>query len=58
MVMMTKEDFKKYGEEFPADTAEEQRRRKREGKDSSSHGDTYDAKRAPEGDIKHAVGED
>ena len=55
MVMMTKEDFKKYREEFPADTAEEQRRRKREGKDTASHGDTYDVKRAPEDDIKHAV---
>ena len=55
MVMMSKEDFKKYEEEFPADTAEEQRRRKREGKDRASHGDAYDTERALEGDIKHAV---
>ena len=55
MVMMSKEDFNKHEGEFPADTIEEQRRRKREGKDRAPHGDTYDIERAPESDIKHAV---
>ena len=56
IIMMTKEVFKKYEEDFLADPTEEQRRRKREGKDRASHGDnTYDTKRAPEDDIKYAV---
>ena len=56
MIMMTEEVFKKYEEQFPADTTEEQRRRKREGKDRASHADsTYDTERASEGDVKYAV---
>ena len=52
---MSKEDFNKYEREFPADTIEEQQRRKREGKDRALQADTHDIERAPESDIKHTV---
>ena len=56
MINMSEEVFKKYETQFPADTTEEQRWRKREGKDRASNADsTYDVERASEDDIKHAV---
>ena len=55
MCAMTEEDFNKYEREFPADTKEAQRRRKREGKDRALQADTRDIARAPESDITHAV---
>ena len=58
MIMMTEKVFKMSEAQFPANTTEEQRRRKREGKDRASHaGSTYDAERAPESDIRYTVDE-
>ena len=56
MVMMTEKVFKMNEAQFLADTTEEQRWRKREGKDRASHaGGTYDTERAPESDITYTV---
>ena len=55
MCPLTKEDFNKYEKQFPVDTIDAQRRRKREGKDRALQSDNRDVTRAPEGDIKHVV---
>ena len=56
MLETTDEIFRRSEAEFPPDPADEQRRRKQEGKDRASHTDnTYDTKRAPDNEIKHTV---
>ena len=56
MLETTDEIFRRSEAQFSADKAEEQRRRKQEGKDRASHTDnTYDTKRAPENEVKHTV---
>ena len=54
---MMDEVFRRSEAEFPPDAADQQRRRKQEGKDRASHTDiTYDTKRAPDNEVKHTVG--
>ena len=53
---MTDEVFRRNEAKFPPDAADEQRRRKQEGKDRASQTDnSYDTKRAPDNEIKHTV---